>query len=171
MKYYSATGHRPATLGVSDPYDDTIKRALFITARDFLGSDTLEPGFIFTGMALGWDQAIADACIYHGIPFIACVPFLGQERRWPKEAQHRYRNLLNKAYGVINTDDINPDSRTSTVRDKLMFRNTYMVQHSEAIIALWNGTKGGTYNTLMKAKFAGMQIYNLYSQFQQNLQI
>lgn len=61
-----------------------------------IGSRLLETGSaeaeVCTGMALGVDQDIACVCIQAEVPFVACVPFEGQEARWPADAQRDYKS-------------------------------------------------------------------------------
>lgn len=167
---YSVTGHRPKSLGVENPYSEKVRNAMFTTARNYLGSADPSPVFVLTGMALGWDQAVADACIFHGIGFIACIPFEGQELRWPVEAQRKYHSLLDSSAEVIDTSLFMKDSMYANGVQMLMYRNTYMVAHSDAVLALWNGVHGGgTFSTIKKAERAGLKIYNLYMQFLKNL--
>ena len=56
----------------------------------------LNPSEVISGMALGWDMALAQAAINLGIPFIAAVPFIGQENMWIKKTQEYYKELLSK---------------------------------------------------------------------------
>lgn len=89
----AVTGHRPDKLG---GYNERTQRDLISLARIELAR--LEPHHVITGMALGWDQAIAQAAIDLDIPFTAAVPFQGQEDRWPHDSQREYRRLIAEAY-------------------------------------------------------------------------
>ena len=60
----------------------------------------LQPEECISGMALGIDQWAAHICIRLGIPFIAAIPFEGQEKAWPKQSQSIYKLLLAKAKSV-----------------------------------------------------------------------
>ena len=57
----------------------------------------LKPDRCISGMALGYDSYAASVCIKLGIPFIAAVPFLGQEKMWPEKSQKAYFKLLENA--------------------------------------------------------------------------
>lgn len=138
MTVLCATGHRPDKLG---GYSPTIELRLNTVAEWHLMNDT--PGLMVVGMAPGWDQAVARTCAKLGIPFIAAVPFEGQELRWPAPAQRRYHILLSKAKEV---KVISPGPYEQW---KMFKRNEWMVDNSDGCVALWNGDhSGGTYDTV-----------------------
>ena len=56
-----------------------------------------KPDIVYTGMALGFDQWVAEICIEENIDFIAALPFQLQESKWPPKAQQHYHWLLSKA--------------------------------------------------------------------------
>lgn len=97
-------------------------------------------------MAQGWDQAIAASCIYLDIPFVAAVPFEGQELLWPEAARAQYRSLPEKA-SVI---EVISEGGFSVA--KMQVRNKWIVDHSDKMLALWNGSVGGTCNCVAYAK-------------------
>src|SRR6266849_933968 len=57
----------------------------------------LKPEKAISGMALGVDMYAANVCIKLGIPFVAAIPFIGQEKAWPQSSQKTYHLLLGKA--------------------------------------------------------------------------
>lgn len=150
----SATGHRPNKLG---GYGEDVQKRLFYLACDFLKINS--PMKVISGMALGWDMAWARAAIYLGIPVIAAVPFYGQEAMWPEESQKKYKDTLNKCKDVIYVCD------KGYAAWKMQVRNEYMVDHSDIVIALWNGTNGGTGNCVKYAEKQNKQIINLWSKY------
>ncbi len=131
----SVTGHRPDKLG---GYSTSVYRRLREFAKIEL--QIIRPSIVLTGMALGWDQAVADACVDLDISFKACVPFKGQEARWPEESQTHYHELLAVASEVVYVSPI------GYAVWKMQVRNKYMVDNSEQLLALWDGSKGGTAN-------------------------
>lgn len=147
----AATGHRPEKLG---GYGEDVRRRLITLATDYLQSNTLNT--VISGMALGWDQAVAEACVALGIPFIAAVPFEGQERRWPPESQRRYAALLGRAESVVIVSEY-PGSKA------MQLRNEWMVDRADKMLALWDGSWGGTFNCIQYAKKRGVPIENLWS--------
>lgn len=111
----------------------------------------LKPDECMSGMAQGWDFLCANVCTQLAIPWIAAVPFLGQEKAWPQEAQERYRRLLNKAKEVIV---VSPGPYHVS---KLQVRNEYMVDWlndpEDLLLACWNGDNfGGTRNCIVYAE-------------------
>lgn len=96
---YAVTGHRPQRLGLT--YSERDRRLLARFALTTLGTCCDLDATLLTGMALGWDQACAEAAQSLDMPYIAAVPFEGQESTWPEEAQRRYRQLIDSAALVV----------------------------------------------------------------------
>jgi uncharacterized phage-like protein YoqJ len=91
----AGTDHRPQKLGGFSPAVDTRLRDL---ARSWLSEH--RPDEVVSGMALGWDMALAEAVLELGLPLSAAVPFVGQESKWPAPSQKRYRDILARATRV-----------------------------------------------------------------------
>lgn len=145
------TGHRPNKIGgySDNPIQQKIRRAI----KDTLIK--LQPEKAISGMALGVDQWAAEICVELKIPFIAAVPFLGQEKIWPAASQQKFRELLKKA----DTVQIVCDGEYAAW--KLQKRNEWMVDHCGTLIAIWDGTRGGTGNCVEYAKSIGRDIYRI----------
>lgn len=119
--------------------------------RKLLGD--MDPDHMITGMALGWDQYIAGACVSLGIPFTAAVPFIGQESRWSEEQKSYYRFLLDHAKEVVVV------SKGGYSPKKMMIRNLWIVDNSSELLTLWDGDKlGGTWNTIQAAEEIDLPI-------------
>lgn len=146
----AATGHRPDKLG---GYASKTHWRLIALARDYL-SDR-QPSAVIVGMALGWDQAVAQAAIDFNIPFTAAIPFEGQERRWPETSQARYHGLLDRAASV---EIISPYCDILAYQH----RNEWMVDRADEIAALWDGSWGGTFNCVRYAEKVGKPVENLW---------
>lgn len=146
------TGHRPAKLGSYDQGDKLIS-----LATDAL--QELRPKEVISGMALGWDQALAIAAIRLDIPVIAAVPFKGQELVWNQESQDVYNSILDRC------KQVNIISDGGYTIAKMMLRNNWMVDNSTHVLALWNGSRGGTYQTVKYAQKVGKPIRNLWNKF------
>lgn len=116
----------------------------------------LEPKKVLTGMALGWDTIIAELCIEMSIPFVAAVPFHGQELKWPKEQQSHYHNLLSKAESVW--------IGSSKFSKKAFFvRNCYIVDNSDIILAAFDGRKhGGTWHAIQYAVSQNKEVAKVW---------
>lgn len=90
----SGTGHRPQRLG-SHPWTTTHQRRLAALARVALTRYGGDIGV--SGLARGRDTALAQAFVDRGLPWIAAVPFCGQDATWSGAERHDYRQLLNQA--------------------------------------------------------------------------
>lgn len=141
MLTVGVTGHRPDKLG---GYSQEVKDRLREFAKMQL--QAIQPAQVITGMALGWDQAVAQACVDLGYSWWAFIPFAGQERKWPAETQSYYHDLLSKATGVktICEGEYAPW--------KMIKRDEAVVQSCWILLALYNGTPGGTHKTVEFAK-------------------
>ena len=114
----------------------------------------LKPDKCISGMALGFDQYAAAVCVKLGIPFIAAIPFIGQEKMWPAQSQKGYHLLLKHASEmvIISDGEYSPQ--------KMQIRNEYMSNRADAIIACFNGdVSGGTYNCMEWAKSKNKPIH------------
>lgn len=150
------TGHRPSP-GRFDSDPATFAR-LTRLAFDWILDE--QPDTVISGMALGWDQALATAALEHGIPVIAAIPFIGQADRWSKPDVERYWHLLERCSEkrVISTGGYSAE--------KFQRRNEAMVDDADLVLALWDGLpKGGTANCVAYAEAAGKPVVNLWSRF------
>ena len=97
----AGTGHRPDKLriGALDGYHPDVQARLVDLARAALQRE--QPSRVISGMALGWDTALAAAALELGLPLDAYVPFTGQESRWPEPARRRYHGILARAARVL----------------------------------------------------------------------
>lgn len=151
----SGTGHRPDKLG---GYDVETQLRLYTLA--FNNLSVFKPEKVITGMALGWDTALAVACSDLKIPFIAAVPFRGQHLKWNLDLQDRYNIMLLEASEVVYVSD------EGYAPYKFQLRNMWMVDNSELVLALWNGDEeGGTYNCIQYALDKNKPIVNLYDEY------
>lgn len=154
----AATGHRPNKLG---GYGNRVGLALGGLATEYLAQT--RPDKVIVGMALGWDQAVAGAAVATGVPFVAAIPFEGQERIWPAEAQERYQRLLDAAESVevITVGQVFGQQ----VNAAMQARNEWMVDRADRIVALWDGSWGGTMNCVRYAEKRGVPIDNLWQRW------
>jgi uncharacterized phage-like protein YoqJ len=155
MRRVCVTGHRPPKIGGYGP-DSPLR----VWVRDSLRTvmDEIRPNYAYTGMALGVDQEFAQICIDMGVPFIAALPFKGQETKWPIEAQHLYWQLANAAREIIHISD--PGYATW----KLQRRNEWMVDEigtDGIVVAVWDGSPSGTANCLAYARASQRRIIRI----------
>ena len=166
MKITTFTGHRPQSLGPWHEYPDIFAK-LVTLAGTVIDKYNVEYGV--SGMALGWDMAVAMQLTDKDIPWTAAVPMKGQPGRWRETQKQLYFALLKKATNVIYVDEL-PDYAVGTpgeyLAKKLFVRDYYMVDQSDNIIALWNGVKqGGTYHTVQYAERNNKPIINVWEQW------
>lgn len=154
----AATGHRPNKLG---GYDDAINQRLVRGAAWWMREHGATKAI--SGMALGWDMAVARAAINAGVPLIAALPFRGQERRWPKPSRDLYNWLLENSYSVHVVCD------GGYAAWKMQRRNEWMVDNADRILALWDGSDGGTANCIKYAQERGRPITNLWASWRKKL--
>lgn len=155
----SGTGHRPDKLG---GYDVATFNRLVDLATAWLKAN--RPSLVISGMALGWDQALAKAAIDLGIPVHAYVPFIGQADKWPKRSCEEYSKLLLQC---TETKVICPGSYSP---EKMQIRNERMVDACDLVLALWDGSSGGTANCVTYAEFDAMKpVTNLWPQYEELL--
>lgn len=112
---------------------------------------------VYTGMALGFDTFIADLCYDHGIPFIACIPFIEQDAMWSDADKAHYVTLLAAAKEIVFM------ASPGYAAWKYMKRNKYIVDNTDMMLAYWDGKKlGGTYQCVSYAKAQGRKVINVY---------
>lgn len=160
----AVTGHRPDKIvkvgenGYSDEVFDDLSRFLVDKLLELVGD--AKDATVITGMALGLDQAVASACIMTGIPLIAAVPFKGQESVWPPKAKERYANLL------AHAKEVRVVSEGGYAAWKMQTRNIWMIDRCDRLLALWNGSPGGTGNCIAYAKSKGIEPINCWDDWQ-----
>ena len=150
----AGTGHRPEKLG---GYAEAVSTRLFDLARAVLVREA--PSKVISGMALGWDTALALAALDLGIPLVAAVPFAGQERKWPAPSQEIYRAIIARAEVVIVCEG-------GYAPWKLQKRNEWMVDRADRMLALWDGNiGGGTANCIVYAERKGVPFTNMWRRY------
>lgn len=154
-RVWCATGHRPNKLG---GYHFSAFEKLVQLARHVL-CDAAEDLHVISGMALGWDQAWLSAAIDLGIPAHAAVPFVGQEKAWPAQSQDLYGRLLSRCASVTVVCD------GGYAPEKMQRRNEWMVDRSQCVIALWDGSSGGTANCVRYAIKNNVIVHNVWAQY------
>jgi uncharacterized phage-like protein YoqJ len=153
-KIIGFTGHRPDRLG---GYGSVVTDRLLWLAICYLEQE--RPVKVISGMALGWDLAVAEAAVYLDIPFIAAVPFPCQDAKWNPEDALRYRHLLNKAQFMY------VHAQTYSLRH-LFERNHWIVDNCTQLAALWDGRKkGGTWDCVEYAMQRYKPIDYLWNDF------
>ena len=150
------TGHRPTKLpwgnDERDPRCIALKQDL---ARKIESAYFRGWRHFICGMAMGCDFYFCEAALelrekYPDLRIEAAVPCPTQADSWSAEHQKRYRELLDRCdWETLVQHRYDPGC--------MMRRNRYMVDHSTLIIAVYDGTAGGTRNTLAYAMNRGLE--------------
>lgn len=140
------TGHRPGRLYPHLQAYPTFTR--WTGELTEFATSTLrrvQPETAIVGMALGWDIAVAMACVRLGIPFTAYIPFVGQEDTWSGREQELYRAYLAQAQNVV----VCAPYKLNIAFEE---RNQAMVDNCTKLVALYDGSPSGTGKTIDYAR-------------------
>lgn len=138
------TGHR------SDELGDDLAGA-WIAIKEFLLE--ARPDRVVSGMALGVDSMAFDIAVELGIPVVAAVPWIGHSSNWKVADREAYLKRLDQACEVKVTSD-------AEVFGIWVYpvRNRWMVDNSDVLAAVWNGThKGGTWDAIRYSRSIGRE--------------
>ncbi len=151
------TGHRPQKLSYG--FDE--QNELCLRLKNQLHEDIEKMilkgvNTFLCGMAMGTDIWCGEIVMklkeqFSHIRLVACIPHLGQEKDWNDDYQNRYARLLEATDDSIVFYD-------HYVQGCMQKRNRYMVDNSAHMIAVYNGTSGGTHTTVEYAKRKGLDI-------------
>ncbi len=141
----SFSGHRPEKINVSEgkvirALKKEIERAIADGYTTFI-----------SGMARGVDIWAAEIILRKRqknkeLRLVCAIPFKGIESLWDESWKMKFRDILSQA------DYIKYFSDCFTGSYIYMERNKWMIDRSTRLIAVFNGEKGGTYNTILYAK-------------------
>ncbi len=144
------TGHRPEKLSEAE---SVVRTKL----EDAIRSSVEDGYFVFiSGMARGVDIWAAEIVLKErehnsAIKLICASPYKGFEGSWSSDWQKRYNDIMNAA-------DLVRFICPGYSRTCFQIRNEWMVDHSARVIAVYNGEKGGTRNTIKYAKKHNVDI-------------
>ncbi len=148
------TGHRPNKLYGYDMTDDRwiVLKEKF---KQILIDNNCDEAI--TGMALGVDTIFAYAVLElkkngYDIKLHCAVPCRNFSSKWNKYNKAMYRHIL----GMADTVKLVSDEEYKPYL--MQKRNEYMVDHSDKVIAVWDGSKSGTKNCIDYAKKVGKDI-------------
>ena len=155
------TGHRPQSI----PYlwDETSAQSLKLKSK-------LEKAIVYlienkgvthliSGMALGVDMIAAEIVLelkkkYQDITLECAIPCETQANKWTEKYRDRY-------FSIIEMSDKETLLQTHYTADCMHKRNRYMVDKSDYVIAVWNGSPSGTGKTVLYAKENNKQIIQI----------
>ena len=104
-----------------------------------------------SGGAIGVDQMAAKAVLLARafdprIKLIIARPFPSQDKVWPSHVRGKFKQLLEMADQIV---DVCEDPYAVW---KMQKRNEWMVDNSNATVAVWKGGNGGTFNCIKYAE-------------------
>lgn len=163
----AGTGHRPDKLG---GYSPSLHPMLVEFARQQLrnvvGDTQPIQVTVISGMALGWDLALAEAAAREGYNVECYFPCLEHYAHWPQKTQVWYTRLLTGL--ICNGAKGRYTSRKPYAADKgcMIRRDKQMVDDCDLLLALWNGSAGGTGTTVSFAEKAGRPWVNTWADWE-----
>lgn len=152
--HISLTGHRPPKLAGYDLNKDYYKRLQAILEDEIeQACENNDQVFCHSGMALGSDTIWAKAIIQmkakypDKIQFVADIPDYNQPNIWPQAAQDLWTQLIAEADQVNTYVD-----KAKSYKHALMIRNIGMLQPADYVIAVYDGSSGGTEHAVKYAQ-------------------
>ena len=153
------TGHRPKGLGYpeSDERCDALKRLLRLLVRRLIQEQSVT--HFISGMAQGVDQYAAEIVLErkkrnNELHLICALPHPNFESRRSMTEKMRFNKIIKNADLV---KEINDHYFTGCYQ----VRNEWMVDKSNLVIAVFNGQKSGTKNTVDYAKRKDIRVVNV----------
>lgn len=122
------TGHREEKLGTYDTH--WIRTTITSLVRQCMNKGVT---IAYSGMASGVDLWFCKACQIHQLPFVACVPFEEQGELMSEEARDARDFYLRNV--AVETRNV---------------KNSWMVEHADMAIVVFDGNKGGTANVFQQ---------------------
>lgn len=152
------TGHRPHRLGTEYKYPSVKMERIRSQMEKVIQENNCTK--LIIGMAMGVDTLGAMIAITFKIPFIAAVPFHGQELNWFQPHRATYYDLLCNAESVkyVHADEkFKPYKFQSGYLSQFyQDRNEWMVDQLSApndlVLSVWDGKRGGTKNCIEYAR-------------------
>lgn len=139
------TGHRPEKISNWVYVEHQIGMALMDNQIDVL----------IQGMAAGVDLRSARVAYRNRVPFICAKPWAGHKPRVADK--NDYENALTHAKSVVDVDP-SQEFPGNWVYQK---RNEWMVDNADMVIAVWDGTSGGTANCVKYAQKREVPIWRI----------
>lgn len=154
------TGHRAEKLPWKYNEDDPRCAALKLRIADVIRS-LYDAGYrhFICGMATGCDMYFGEAVVAlrserGDVTLEAAIPFEGQSTKWAPSLRRRYFRLAEECdYQTVLHHDYTADC--------MMDRNRYMVDHAGVLVAVYNGSSGGTQATMLYALRQNRQIIEI----------
>ena len=161
MKTCMFTGHRPQSLPFKfDESDERCKKLKILLSSIIRAQIENGVTHFLSGMALGIDCYAAEIVLelrkeYPAVTLEAVIPCANQSSKWNGQQVMRYNKILAQC-----------DNKTILQQEYTPYcmakRNRYMVDHSDYVIAVWNGKNSGTGATVRYAVMKNLPITILH---------
>lgn len=154
------TGHRPNKLKGYNPKDNKellwFLHDIIVDCVENYAVDTF-----ITGMALGIDTWAARIVLklkekYPHIKLVAAVPCDKQWAKWSAGNKAEWEDIISKA------DTVHYVTKTEYTAHCMQLRNEWMVDQSDYVIAVWDGSSGGTGNCVRYAESKHKEIIGIH---------
>lgn len=160
--HIALTGHRPQKLdgyNLDTPYYKKMHQTLLTIIENAIKTHPDTTIWIHSGMALGadtvWGFAAKSAKAKYPdiVKFYAEIPVMTQSNKWFKQIDKSRWQLL---YELADDKTIYAEDYSPVV---LQERNIGMIDHADSLIAIWDGSKGGTGNAVKYAKSINKPVH------------
>lgn len=133
MKRACVTGHR--YIVKNKPNNIAINHLIDLALKDGIQQ-------FYVGMSRGADFLFADILSERNLNWVAIIPCISQTHLWNKTDKDKHKFLVDKADDMIILHD-------EYKRGVMHYRNRYMVDNSELLLAIYDDSaKGGTFYTV-----------------------
>ena len=152
------TGHRPEKMFSGN---DNIELKVALLKRSIRThiECAISDGYtdFISGMARGADIFFAEIVLYlkkthPEIRLICAVPFPSQGDGFSRQWRNRYNSIIADCDEKVAVCE-------SYSKQSYILRNKYMVDRSQRVIAVFNGTPGGTAGTVSYARSNGREVF------------
>lgn len=158
LKTVSFTGYRPQKLSFGS--DENAPEA--IRLKSILRSEIqklIDKHYVYfqTGAAMGVDMMCAEIVLElmetnPKVMLFAIIPCKNQCAAWDEKSVARYKSIMQRVSGSYLVSD------SEYYNGCMQKRNQYLVDTADVLLAVYDGAKGGTANTIEYAKKQGRKI-------------
>ena len=155
------TGHRPQSIPYlwdeNSPESISLKSKIRNSIIELIENKGVT--HFISGMAIGVDMICAEVILdlkskYPYITLECAIPCETQANKWTEKYRDRY-------FSIIEMSDKETLLQTHYTADCMHKRNRYMVDNSDYVIAVWNGSPSGTGKTVLYAKENNKEIIQI----------
>ena len=153
------TGHRPKKLpgGYNWTHPSNLSIIYWISRQlTKIRHSYSEKVIACTGMALGIDQMFANTCLSLGLDYTAFLPCISQSKKWPETSISLYKSLLKRSSGIKIVHQ-GPYYDGCMQERNLAMRDWALEEQNRILIAVWDGSPGGTANMIKACKAKKIQ--------------